>query len=56
MENKVQAVIAAQDSQGRWITHDKLETRGMIFGDRIETTAFIDHIGVLSEYLSLLRK
>ncbi len=56
MENKVQAVIAAQDTQGRWITRGKLETRGMIFGDRIETTAFIDHIGVLSEYLSLLMK
>lgn len=56
MENKVQAVIAAQDTQGRWITRGKLETRGMIFGDRIETTVFIDQIGVLSAYLSLLRK
>ena len=55
MEKKVRTVIAAQDAQGRWITRGKLETRGMIFGDRIETKSFIDHIGVLSKYLSLLK-
>ena len=56
MEKQVRTVIAAQDAQGRWITRGKLETRGMTFGDRVETRTFIDHIGVLSAYLSLLRK
>ena len=55
MEKKVRAIVAAQDVQGRWITRTKLETRGMIFGSRIETREFIQNIGVLSEYLSLLR-
>jgi len=55
MEEQVRLVIAAQDAQGRWITHGKLETRGMTFGDRMETRTFIDHIGVLSKYLSLLK-
>ena len=55
MEKKVRAIVAAQDVQGRWITRTKLETRGMKFGSRIETREFIQNIGVLSEYLSLLR-
>ena len=55
MEKKVRAIVAAQDAQGRWITRTKLETRGMKFGSRIETREFIQNIGVLSEYLSLLR-
>ena len=55
MEKQVRTVIAAQDAQGRWITRAKLETRGMTFGDRVETRTFIDHIGVLSKYLSLLK-
>jgi hypothetical protein len=55
MEKQVRTVIAAQDAQGRWITRGKLETRGMTFGDRVETRTFIDHIGVLSKYLSLLK-
>jgi len=55
MEKKVRAVIAAQDKKGRWITRGKLETRGMTFGDRIETREFIQNLGVLAEYLSLLR-
>ena len=55
MEKQVRAVITAQDSLGRWITRNKLETRGMIFEDRMETNTFIDHIGMLSKYLSLLK-
>ena len=55
MEKKVRAVIAAQDARGRWITRGKLETRGMSFGDRIETREFIQNLGVLAEYLSLLK-
>ncbi|MBI97124.1 MAG: hypothetical protein CMO78_01025 [Verrucomicrobiales bacterium] len=55
MEKKIRTIVAAQDAQGRWVTRTKLETRGMKFGDRIETREFIQNIGVLSEYLSLLR-
>ena len=55
MEKQIRIVIAAQDAQGRWITRGKLETRGMSFEDRMETKTFIDHIGVLSKYLSLLK-
>ena len=55
MEKQIRIVIAAQDAQGRWITRGKLETRGMTFEDRMETKTFIDHIGVLSKYLSLLK-
>ena len=55
MEKKVRGVIAAQDKKGRWITRGKLETRGMTFGDRIETREFIQNLGVLAEYLSLLK-
>ena len=55
MEKKVRDVIAAQDKNGRWITRGKLETRGMTFGDRIETREFIQNLGVLAEYLSLLK-
>lgn len=55
MEKKVRFLIAAQDQQGRWITRGKLETRGMTFGDRVETREFIQNLGVLAEYLSLLK-
>ena len=55
MEKQVRTVNVAQDAQGRWITRGKLETRGMTFGDRMETRTFIAHIGVLSKYLSLLK-
>ena len=55
MEKKIRTIVAAQDAQGRWVTRTKLETRGMKFGDRIETREFIQNVGVLSEYLSLLR-
>ena len=55
MEKQVRTVSGAQDAQGRWITRGKLATRGMTFGDRMETKTFINHIGVLSKYLSLLK-
>ena len=55
MVKKVRAIVAAQDAQGRWITRTKLETRGMKFGDRIETREFIQNIAALSEYLSFPR-
>jgi len=55
MEKKIRSIVAAQDTQGRWITRTPLETRGMEFGARIETHAFIKNISALSEYLSLLR-
>ena len=55
MEKQVQEIIVAQDDKGRWITKNKLETRGMTFGDRIETGVFIGNIRVLSDYLTLLK-
>jgi hypothetical protein len=55
MEKQVQEITAAQDDKGRWVTRKKLETRGMIFGDRIETGVFIDNTRVLSTYLALLK-
>ncbi len=55
MEKVIRAIIVTQDAKGRWITRGKFETRGMTFGDRIETKEFIRNIGTLSEYLSLLK-
>jgi hypothetical protein len=55
MEKQVQEIIAAQDGKGRWITRNKLETRGMTFGDRIESRVFIHNMRVLSAYLALLK-
>lgn len=55
MEKHVREIIAAQDDKGRWITRTKLETRGMTFGDRVESRVFIDNMRVLSAYLALLK-
>ena len=55
MEKQVRKIIAAQDDKGRWVTRNKLETRGMTFGDRIESRVFIDNMRVLSAYLALLK-
>ena len=55
MEKRVQEIVAAQDDKGRWITRKKFETRGMTFGDRIETSVFIGNMRVLSAYLALLK-
>jgi len=55
MEKRVRAIIAAQDKQGRWLAHGKLETRGMKFGERIETRVFIENLRGLSDYLALLK-
>ena len=55
MEKRVQEIVAAQDDKGRWINRKKLETRGMTFGDRIETSVFIGNMRVLSDYLALFK-
>lgn len=55
MEKHVREIIDAQDDKGRWVTRTKLETRGMTFGDRIESRVFIDNMRVLSSYLALLK-
>ena len=55
MEKQVWEIIAAQDDKGRWVTRTKLESRGMTFGDRIESRVFIDNMRVLSIYLALLK-
>ena len=55
MEPRVRQVIAALDKKGRWTTTAPLKTRGMTFGERIETRAFITNMRGLSDYLTLLR-
>ncbi|MBO35878.1 MAG: hypothetical protein CMO64_06780 [Verrucomicrobiales bacterium] len=55
MEKRVREIIAAQDKQGRWVSKDKLELRGMTFTERVETQVFIANMKVLSEYLALLK-
>jgi hypothetical protein len=55
MEKRVQAIIAAQDKKGRWVTRGRLEVSGMTFGHRIETQEFIANMQVLSDYLALLK-
>ena len=55
MEKRVRAIVAAQDKQGRWLTQGELETRGMKFGERIETRVFIENLRELSDYLALLK-
>lgn len=55
MEKRVHAIVAAQDKQGRWLTKDELKTRGMKFGERIETRVFIENLQGLSDYLALLK-
>ena len=44
-----------QSDKGRWLAHVKLETRGMKFGERIETRVFIENLRGLSDYLALLK-
>ena len=55
MEKRVREIIAAQDKQGRWVSKDKLELRGMTFTERVETQVFIANMKVLSEYLAFLK-
>ena len=55
MEKRVRAIVAGQDKQGRWLAQGELETRGMKFGERIETRVFIENLRGLSDYLALLK-
>ena len=55
MGKQVEEIIAVQDDNGRWINRKKLETRGMTFGDRIETSVFIGNMRMLSDYLALFK-
>ncbi len=49
----VREALAKLDGEGRWITTGPLKTRGMEFGDRIETREFISRMNLLSQYLEL---
>jgi hypothetical protein len=57
LESKVRQIIAALDSQGRWVTKGRFakEAKGLEFSDRIETRTFIDNLNVLSDYLEAVR-
>lgn len=55
--SRVREVIAALDDQGRWVTRGRFvkEVKGLEFGDRIETSAFIENLDVLSAFLAAER-
>lgn len=57
LEPRVREVIAALDEQGRWITRGRFskQSKGLEFGERIETATFIDNLAVLSAYLEAVR-
>lgn len=57
LEPRVREVIAALDSQGRWITKGKFskEVKGLEFADRIETRVYIENMRVLCDYLEAAR-
>lgn len=57
LEPRVREAIAALDEQGRWITGGRFskKSKGLEFGERIETATFIDNLAVLSAYLEALR-
>ncbi|MCX7825708.1 MAG: hypothetical protein N2689_09135, partial [Verrucomicrobiae bacterium] len=55
LEPRVRAVIAALDEQGRWITKGHIKHRDWEFGDRIETSAFIQNVRTLCDYLEASR-
>jgi len=53
MAEAVSEALEALDEEGRWLTRGSLSTRGMEFGDRIETNVFISRMNLLSQYLEL---
>jgi PelA/Pel-15E family pectate lyase len=57
LEPKVREIIAALDTQGRWVTKGRFskESKGLEFSDRVETQVFIQNLGVLSDYLEATR-
>ena len=57
LEPRVRDVIAALDGEGRWITRSRgsEKSKGLEFADRIETTAFITNLNLLTAYLDAAR-
>jgi hypothetical protein len=57
LEPRVREVIAALDGEGRWITRSRgsEKSKGLEFADRIETTAFITNLNLLTAYLDAAR-
>lgn len=53
LAGQVREALSELDEEGRWITTGKLSTRGMEFGDRIETREFISRMNLLSQYLEV---
>lgn len=56
-EGAVRKVIDALDDRGRWVTRGRFvkEVKGLEFDDRIETSAFIENLDVLSAFLAANR-
>lgn len=57
LENLVREVVAALDSQGRWVELGRMRNYGADDGTRrvIESRTFIKNVGILSQYLAATR-
>jgi PelA/Pel-15E family pectate lyase len=55
LEPEIRKIIAALDAQGRWLTQGRIEKRDWKFGDRIETSVFIENVNKLAEYLGYVK-
>jgi PelA/Pel-15E family pectate lyase len=55
LESEARAVIAALDSQGRWVTKGHTKKRDWEFNDHVETSLFIKNAGILADYIESLR-
>lgn len=51
----VKEIIAALDSQGRWVIRGHIQQRNWEFGDRVETEVFIKNVRRLCDYLEATR-
>jgi len=48
---KVAEIIAALDTQGRWVSKGDIKKRDWEFSDRVETSVFIQNVETLANYL-----
>jgi hypothetical protein len=50
-------VSAALAGEGRWVTRGRFtkESKGLEFGDRIETATFIANLDLLATYIQMAR-
>ena len=57
LEKQVREVVAALDSQGRWVESGRMRNYGADDGTRrvIESRTFIKNVGILSQYLAATR-